>query len=444
MTNIQVEDLSAIKKRVTFEIPEDRVADMLDAEYRELKKTVQVKGFRKGKAPLNIIRGYFRSKVEADTARKIVEETFEPGLSEQKLSPVAVLSIDQDTVQEGKPFTYTAEIEVPPPVELKAYRGLKLTKTVREVTEDQVNERLQKLRERLASLDPIPETRGAMAGDHLVVDISVEAEGQTVSVLTVTDYHMELGRNFYLPDFDTHLYGMKPDERKQITVTLPEDFARKDLAGKSATFDVMVKEAKVRTLPELDDDFAKDLGELDSLDALKESIRKDLTRMIGSETTRELRNQIIDQLIELNPLDVPDSMVEGQIDRMLEDSYRNLALQGIDPNRLPPPTPEQREQLRPTAIRSVKGSLILAEIEKREGIEISEEELQAGLTTRAEVLQVSPDHLKDQMERNNVWEDFRHSLSQEKTYELIEEHAEITERRTAEKHESEDERSEKE
>ena len=444
MTNIQIEELSSVKKRVTFEIPEDRVSDMLNAEYKELKKTAQIKGFRKGKVPLNILRGYFRSKVEADTARKIIEETFEPGLSEQKISPVAVLSIDQEAVEEGKPFTYTAEIEVPPPVELKSYKGLKLTKTARKLDEQQVEDRLERLRERFASLDPVPENRGAQDGDHVVVDISVQSDGEQVSSLTVSDYHMELGRNFYLPDFDKHLQGMKPEESKQITLTLPEDFPRKALAGKSATFDMTLKEAKVQVLPDLDDDFAKDLGEFESLDAVKENIRKELTWMIENDTKKELRGNIVDQLVKLNPLDVPESMVEHQIDHMLRESYQNLVMQGIDPNRLPPPTQQQREQLRPLAVRNVKAGLILDEIQKQEAIELSEEEVETALEKRAEMLEVSSDHLKDQMTRNNIWEDFRSSLTQEKVYELIEEHAKITEEEPEAEPEAELEGSEEE
>ncbi|MEW6139210.1 MAG: trigger factor [Thermodesulfobacteriota bacterium] len=444
MTNIHVEDLSSVKKRVTVEVPEDQVTDMLNAEYRELKRTVQIKGFRRGKVPMNVLRGYFKSKVQADTARKIIEVTFQPGLDDRKITPVAVLSLDPEPVEEGKPYTYTAEIEVPPPVDLKTYMGLKLKKTVREVDDNQVTERLERLRERFASLNPIPDTRGAQEGDHLVVDITVTSEGEPVAALTVSDYHMELGRNFYLPDFDAHLYGLKPEETKEATITLPEDFPRKALAGKTATFNIVVKEAKVRVLPELDDDFAKDVGDFENLDALKKSIWGDLSKMIEDDTIRDLRKQIVDQLVELNPLEVPETMVEAQVDHMLQESYRNLAYQGIDLSRLPPPTPQQREQLKPAATRSVKAGLILEAIAKKESVEISEEEIQSALEKRAEILEVSVDHLKDQMESNNIWEDFLEALTQEKIYKLIEENAEIEEVKPPAEEESEAEKTEKE
>ena len=140
MTNILVEDLSVIKKKVTFEVPEERMTSLMDAEYRDLKRNVQIKGFRKGKVPLNILRSYFKKQVEADVVRKVIDETFEPGLDEKKITAVSVLSIDPETLVAGQPFKYIAEIEVPPPVEAQGYKGLKLTKTVRVLDEEQVEE----------------------------------------------------------------------------------------------------------------------------------------------------------------------------------------------------------------------------------------------------------------------------------------------------------------
>lgn len=443
MTNIHIEDLSAIKKKITFEVPEDQVVNMIDAEYRHLKKTVQIKGFRKGKVPLNIIRSYFRTKVEADTARKIIEETFQPGLNEKQLEPVSVISIDPETVEVGKPFKYTAEIEVPPPIEVKGYKGLELKKLVKEVSDEEVNSRLESVRERHGSLNPIPEPRGIEQGDHLVVDVKAEVNGEPVASLTVNDYHMVLGQDYYLPEFDGHLEGMIPDETRRVNLNLPDNFPRKNLAGKEAAFEVTLKEAKVRVLPDLDDDFAKDLGEFETLDEVRAQIRDDLQRMMDNESTKKMRNRIVDQLIEQNEFEVPEVMVEGQIDSMLSDSLQNLALQGIDTKRLPPPTKEQRDQMRPAAIRVVKGGLILKEIGKREGVEVSAEEIEEGIRERAQYLGISPDVLKD-VEDEELMEKIRSSVLQEKIYKLIEEHAEITEDKQSSENNADGEESGKE
>jgi trigger factor len=444
MTNIQVEDLTEIKKKITFEVPQQKVLEMLDAEYRDLKKNVQIKGFRKGKVPLEIVRGYFRTKVESDIARKIIEETFQPGLDEKKIVPVSVIKIDPETVEAGKPFKYTAEIEVPPPIEVKDYKGLTLKKYIREVNEKDVEQRIQTLRERNATLKPIPDTRGVAEGDHLVVDIKAESEGAVIPALTVTDYHMELGRNFYLPDFDTKLEGLKPDESKELTISLPEDFPRKDLAGKTASFEVRVKEAKERILPEPDDDFAKDLGEFETLAALKEEIRKDLQRSLDDRSQKEVENQIIDALIEKNDFEVPESMVESQIDNFLHQSMRNLAAHGIDPKRFPAPTEAQREQVRPSAVRIVKAGLILKAVCEQENIEISDEELEAGIATRAEQMEVSADYLKDQLEEGKMLGELRETLLQEKVYKMIQDEAEVTEEEPPAAEQTQETKSEKE
>jgi len=444
MTNILVEDLSVVKKKITFEVPEEKMTSLLDAEYRDLKRNVQIKGFRKGKVPLNILRSYYKTKVESDVVRKVIDETFEPALDDRKIIPVSVLRIDPETFEHGKPFKYTAEIEVTPPIEAKGYKGLKLKRTVRKLDEQQVEERLQRLRENLASLDPILEDRAVQKGDHLVVDVKASAEGQPIASLTVTDYHLELGRDFYLPGFDEKVEGMKPDETKLITMDLPETFPRKDLAGKTGDMELIIKDAKVRVLPELDDDFAKDLGKYQTLEELREVIRADLRQMLADETTKEQRNQIIDQLVEANEFEVPDSLVEKQIEAFIGQTMRSLAAQGIDPKRLPPPSQEQHDQMRPEALRNVKAGLILQAVGEQENVKVSDEELEEGIKERAELIGLSPDLLKDRWEENNMLEEFRASLIEAKIYKLIEADAEITEEEAPAKDDSAEEESERE
>ena len=426
MTSIQVENLSDVKKKVIFEVPQERVLEVVGAQYKDLKKNAQIKGFRRGKVPLNILRNYFKDKVQDDAAKQLIEETFKSGLEEQHITLVSVLSLDPDKVEEGKSFKYTAEIEVPPQIEVKGYEGLKLKKYIRSVTDQQVDERLQNLRQQNSSLSPIPESRGVTTGDHLVVDIQAESDGEPLRDLSVSDYHLELGRNFYLPDFDSLLEGLRPEENKRFTRTIPEDFPRKNLQGKSAEFDVRIKEAKERILPELDDDFAKDL-EFDTLELLKQEVRHDIQTMLDLQTKRELEEQIVDELIEKNNFEVPESMVEQQIDNIMNRSMRNLAAQGIDPRRLPAPTDAQRDRVRPGAERTVKAALILKAISDKEKVEVSEEEVQAEIEKKAKQMGVSSDYLKDQLEENNMLEDVRAQVLEDKTYELIQKQAEISE-----------------
>jgi trigger factor len=426
MTSIQVEDLSQVKKKITLEVPEDTVTSVIDSQYRDLKKTVQLKGFRKGKVPLDIIRSYFKSQVLAEASRKIIEETFQPALDEQKIVPVSVIKIDPEEFEAGKPFKYTAEIEVPPPIEAKDYKGITIKKYIREFDEGEVDKRIKAVQERNARLSPISD-RGITKADHIVADIRAEADGEPVPSLTVTDYHMEMGRDFYLAGFDANIEGMKLEETREFSMDLPADFPKSAIAGKTCKFNVILKEAKEKVLAAIDDDFARDLGAFENLEALKEEIRKDIREMQEQEAQRESEKQIIDALLETNEFEVPDSMVEQQVDRFLDRTIQSMAAHGIDPKRMPAPTEAQRTQMRPGAIRTVKAGLVLKAIGEQEHIEISDEEMNAGVEERAKQLGLTADFLKEQLERNDMLEDMKSSLLQDKIYKFIEENGNIVE-----------------
>ncbi|MDD3472894.1 MAG: trigger factor [Syntrophaceae bacterium] len=427
MTSIHVEDLSEIRKKLTFEIHESKVDELLDAQYKDLKKNLQIRGFRRGKVPMDMIKTLYKEQVHGETARKIIEDTFELGLDEQKIKPISVLSLDPETVEYGKPFKYVAEVEVTPPVNAKDYGGLSINKTVREVKDVDVVERLDLIRERHSKLSPIPDTRGVAMGDILTVDITAEMDGQKVDSLSVTDYHVEMGRNFYLPDFDSKFEGLKVMEPAKITHTLPENFPRKELAGKTVDFIMVVSDAKVKTVPELNDEFAKDLGDYQSLDDLREKVREDLANAYEADSRSSVRKQIVEQLIERNPFEAPTTLVEQRIDDMIRESLQSLQAQGIDLKRFPMPTEEQRNQLRPVALQNVKAGIILKAIGDQEALEVSSEEIDAEVEKRASLIGVPVDFLRDHMENNNMMENFSYSILEDKVYKLIEERANVVE-----------------
>lgn len=427
MTSIHVEDVSDVKKKVTIEVPEEKVVEVMDAQYKDLKKNVQIKGFRKGRVPLSILRSYFKSKVQADAARQIIEDTLKPGLDEQNLTALSVTNIDSDELEEGKPFKYTAEIEIPPKIDVKGYKGLQLKKKVRTVSDEQVDEQLQHMRERSARLAPIPEDRGIANGDHVVIDVTATMDGEPVAALNVTDYHLEMGRNFYLPDFDSRLEGMKIEETKELNLNLPEDFPRKALAGKAVDFRVTLKEAKEKILPALDDDFAKDLGEFDTLDALKAKIKADLEIMLKNQTDRELEIQIVDALLKENTFEVPGSMVEAEIDAFLQQSLQGLVAQGHDPSKLPMPTQAYRDQIRPGAEKAIQKALLYRSIAEQEDLKVSEEEITEDLETRAKSLEITADFLRDNLEKADRMDEVKETLLYKKVGALIQANAEITE-----------------
>lgn len=427
MTNIQVEDLSAVRKKVTFEVPQDQVSQTLEAQYKDLRKNAQIKGFRRGKVPMEILKNLFKEQVHSDTAKKIIEETFELGLDEKKIKPISVINLDQEPLDPEKPFVYTVEIEAPPELDVTGYKGLALKKTVREVKESEVNDRLEFFRQRNARLVPIPDTRGVQDGDHLVVDIEASTDGEAIKSLSVNDYHLEMGRNFYLPDFDPLLVGLKLGEPVTITHTLAEDFPRKEFAGKLATFIVTVKEAKERVLPELNDELAKDIGQYESLDELKKQITEDMKQAYDMDSQSEVRQQMVTQIIEANPFDAPESLVESRIDDIIMGARENLARQGIDMKRFPMPDKTQRDSIRPKAEEQVKAALILKAIGEKEEIQVSQEDISLEIEKRAKTLGWSPDFLKDQLEENQRLDDLNAVLLEGKIYSFIEAQGVVTE-----------------
>jgi trigger factor len=427
MTNIHIEDLSAVRKKVTFEVPQDRVTETLEAQYKDLRKTAQIKGFRRGKVPMEIIKNLFKEQVYGDTAKKIIEETFELGLDEKKIKPISVINMDQEPLEPGKPFVYTVEIESTPELDVTGYKGLSLDKMVKEITESDIEERLELIRERHAKMLPADDSRGVQNGNHLVVDIEATQDEESITSLTVKDYHLEMGRDFYLTDFDTKLIGLKIGELNTITHSLAEDFPRKELAGKSINFSIIVKEAKERIIPELSDEFAKEVGSYENLDDLKKQIAEDLRQGYDMDIKEALKKQIVEKIIEANPFEAPESLVEARIDDIVMGARQNLARQGIDMKKFPLPDKAQRDSIKPKALEQVKAALIIQAIGEKEEIQVSVEEIDTEIEERAKFLGWTPDFLKDQLEENQRLQDFTTSLTEDKIYSFLEENGVITE-----------------
>ena len=427
MTNIHIEDLSSVRKKVTFEVPQDRVTETLEAQYKDLRKNAQIKGFRRGKVPMEIIKNLFKEQVYGDTAKKIIEETFELGLDEKKIKPISVINMDQEPLEPGKPFKYTVEIESTPELDVKDYKGLALTKMIREIKESDIEERLEMLRQRHARMVPVDEFRAVQNGDHLVVDIEAVHDGEVITSLTVKDYHLEMGRDFYLPDFDSKLIGLKIGELNTILYSLSEDFPRKELAGKSPTFSITIKEAKERIIPELSDELAKEAGPYETLDDLKKQIKEDLCLGYDMDIKEDLRKQIVEKIIEANPFEAPESLVEARIDDIVMGARQNLARQGVDMKRFPLPDKAQRDSIKPKALDQVKAALIIKAIGEKEEIQASTEDIDTEIEKRAKLLGWTSDFLKDQLEENQRMQDFADSLTEDKIYSFIEEQGAITE-----------------
>jgi len=296
---VKVTDESPVKKTLTVTLPKEKVAEKVEEAYRELKKNARVKGFRKGKAPRSVLERMYKNDVHTDVVGQLISESFADALAEADVKMIGQPSIEPPELKEGEDFSYDAVVEILPEIPDVDITGLTLTRNDYKVSEEEVDNQIELLRRNMGHLKPLEEERPAEKGDFVLIDYE-GAEGKTnlPELERTEDFTMELGSGKILKDFDEQLVGMKPGEKKRVKVRFPEDYSSANLAGKEVEFDVYLKEIREQVLPEVNDDLAKDLGEYESLDALKDEIRKNLQAGYDKRADQEVEEQIYRQLLD--------------------------------------------------------------------------------------------------------------------------------------------------
>lgn len=379
-------DVSETRKNLRVEIP----ADTVDAELTKVTvrygKAARLPGFRPGKVPAKVIRQRFRGQILQDAAEHLVGHAVEDALTERGLQPIDSPDIQNLVVKEGEPLTFTASFDVVPPFDPGDVSTIELRRTQSPVEDEAVNQALERLRERAARFEPV-ESPVVESGHTAVVDLvrqGTDKDGQRGEEDKHKGVSIEMGAAGNPPGFDDQVIGMGVGETKSFTITYPNDYSNPDLAGGTVDYTVMVTEIKRRVVPALDDEFAKDLGEFDSLDALRGRVRSDLEAEGAEASERQLRNDLLKKLAERVPFDVPPSLLDREVDRRLEDFARRLVDQRIDPRNTNIDWAAFREGQREPATDSVKSAMVLDQIARREQLEVTEADLDAELGRYAE------------------------------------------------------------
>jgi trigger factor len=379
-------DVSETRKNLRVEIP----ADTVDAELTKVTvrygKAARLPGFRPGKVPAKVIRQRFRGQILQDAAEHLVGHAVEDALTERGLQPIDSPDIQNLVVKEGEPLTFTASFDVVPPFDPGDVSTIELRRTQSPVEDEAVNQALERLRERAARFEPV-ESPVVESGHTAVVDLvrqGTNKDGQRGEEDKHKGVSIEMGAAGNPPGFDDQVIGMGVGETKSFTITYPNDYSNPDLAGGTVDYTVMVTEIKRRVVPALDDEFAKDLGEFDSLDALRGRVRSDLEAEGAEASERQLRNDLLKKLAERVPFDVPPSLLDREVDRRLEDFARRLVDQRIDPRNTNIDWAAFREGQREPATDSVKSAMVLDQIARREQLEVTEADLDAELGRYAE------------------------------------------------------------
>jgi len=375
-------DVNETRKNVRVEIPTDVVTAEIDRIARDYSRKARIPGFRPGKAPARVIKQRFKDQILHDVAHDLIPRAMDDALRERGVEAVDAPDIRDVNVEEGQPLTFTATFDTLPPFEPGDYSTVTLKRASTHVEDEAVDLAMQRLRERAARFEPV-EGRGVDHGDTVVVDLERHAmttgEGATPEAAgaeTHTDVSVELGAKANPPGFDEQLLGLEPGATKTFTLHYPSDYAITELADTDVTYTVRVKSLKRRVLPALDDELAKDLGEFETLDALRARVREDLEHEARHAAERDTRAELMKQLATRVPFEIPASLVEREIDRRLEDFARRLIDQQIDPRQAGVDWNAFRESQREVAREAVASALVLDELSRHEKLDATDEEVE--------------------------------------------------------------------
>jgi trigger factor len=425
---IKVEKLSSVKKKLHFEIPADRVATEIDKAYDIIRKRASIKGFRKGKAPQSYIEKHYRDVMADEVIKAIVNDTYFKALADENIYPVSHPVIESDELKRGESFAYSATVDVFPEIEVKDYAGLEVKKEKYVLDEGLIERRLQEMRESMAQLRPAEEGRVAAIGDFVAIDFKGFVDGTPFEQGEATDFQLELGSGRFIPGFEDQVCGMKAGEERTINVTFPEDYGKEELAGKEATFAVTLKEIKVKELPLLDDDLAKEFGEFETIGQLRAKLVEIQEKQERERIEADLRERLIKALIERNDIEVPDALIDRQLQSMLENTRKRLAYQRMSLEMMGMDEAQYKAQFRDIAMGQVKGSLLLDALARQEGITVEESDLEEKIRTLAGDAQESLETVRNYyLQNERAKENLTAQIREERALALLLDRARITE-----------------
>ncbi len=371
-----IEQPDPLHRTISVELPWDMVAEELDREYGKLAKRVQLKGFRKGKVPRNVLRQRFGNQVRADVQSRLIQEAYEAVLIQNGIQPVAQPELDTGALREGEPYAFSAKVEVQPAVELKQISGFDVAVEQAEPDEEMIAEEIDRLREARAVLVPI-ERDEARKGDVAILGYRASRDGVPLEGGEKKSHEVVLGAGNTVTGFDDQVIGMQVGERKEFDLEFPTENVPESVAGKTVHFEVELEALKTRELPELNDDFAKDLGEKDVETAadVRAMVERRLREGLVNKAERDAKTKLIDQLIAANPFPVPPALVERQKAAMIQELQGVLRMQGVPPDKIQEYSQKMFADLEPRAEREVASSLLLDAVADKEGISIAAADL---------------------------------------------------------------------
>lgn len=435
---VSVEDVSPVKKILHIEVPQEQVAREIDSAYRQLGKTAKIKGFRPGKVPRSVLERRFGKDVLADVSSRLIQESFIDALKQTELNIIGSPQVDPPELTAEEPYRFDAAVEVRPDIPNIDFKGLKLKKSVYTISEEEIEAQLKALQKNLARSKPLEADRPAQRGDLVAIDYEGLKEGRPHPETQRTEnYTTKIGAGKVLPEFDEGLVGMEVGQTKEIKVQFPEDYFNKNLAGVPIDFQVTLNEIREEVLPAIDDAMAKQAGDYENLDALRDQIRTNLEEGYAKRVEQELNEQIFKELIRQHDFEVPPTMVEYELEGIVEEAERSFAYRNVSLEDMGLSRESIAEKYRDTAVRQVKRHLILDKIIAQEALELEEGELDKGLAEMAASFGQPVENIQRYYSQSPEKLDyFKHTLLEKKAIKLIIDSSEMEEIEGSESRES--------
>ena len=387
--------------KLTIEVDTAQFEDAMKKAFNKNKNKFNIPGFRKGKAPRAMIEKMYGEGIfYEDAADEAINATCMQAMNESELEIVSRPEVSVEQIGKDKPFIYTAIVAIRPEVTLGEYKGIEVEKAEAAVAAEDVDAELKRVQEQNARQITV-EDRPVADGDQTVIDFEGFVDGKSFDGGKAEDYALTIGSHSFIDTFEEQLIGKNIGEECEVNVTFPEEYHAAELAGKPATFKVTVKEIKVKELPELDDEFAGEVSEFDTLDEYKKDIEAKILERKQKEAATENENRVIEKVVANATMEIPDKMVEGQIDNMVQDTARRMQSQGLSMEMYMKYTgmtmESMREQMQPQALKRIQTRLVLEEVAKAENIQVSDERLDEEIAKMAASYQMEADKLKEYM-----------------------------------------------
>ena len=397
--SVQVEKLEKNMAKLTIEVSAEEFENAIKGAYQKQKNKISIPGFRKGKVPQAMVEKMYGVGIfYEDAANALIPEHYSKAAEESELDIVSRPEINVVQIEKGKSFIFTAEVAVKPEVTLGDYKGVEVPKAEAEVTEEEVAAELKKEQDKNARTITV-EDRASQDGDTVTIDFEGFVDGVAFEGGAGKDYPLTLGSKTFIPGFEEQLVGKNVDEEVEVNVTFPEDYNAEELKGKAAVFKCVIHKIEAKELPELDDDFAQDVSEFDTLEEYKADVKANLAQKKEADAKRAKEDAVVTKVIENATMEIPDAMIKTQVDQMVDDFARRIQSQGLTFEQYLQFTgmtaDKLLDQMRPEAEKRIKNSLVLEAIAKAESFEISDEKVEEEINKMAETYKMEADKVKE-------------------------------------------------